>query len=162
MRISKLIARVLCAVAIVWAADESTQYAAIRALNDGFIDAIFVGCREQLEQLAELKPHAEHITYVDTDDKDKAAALAVQMVREGQADVLMKGLINTHLEGIRLDAKIRSVYLDYYLSGILELYFQWYRHEHDLSLDEIKEFALGIMETDQTYFLDSYQKPGRP
>ena len=82
-------------VAIVWAADESTQYAAIRALNDGFIDAIFVGCREQLEQLAELKPHADHITYVDTDDKDKAAALAVQMVREGQADVLMKGLINT-------------------------------------------------------------------
>ena len=82
-------------VAIVWAADESTQYAAIRALNDGFIDAIFVGCREQLEQLDELKPHAEHITYVDTDDKDKAAALAVQMVREGQADVLMKGLINT-------------------------------------------------------------------
>ena len=82
-------------VAIVWAADESTQYAAIRALNDGFIDAIFVGCREQLEQLELLKPHAEHITYVDTDDKDQAAALAVQMVRDGKADVLMKGLINT-------------------------------------------------------------------
>ena len=82
-------------VAIVWAADESTQYAAIRALNDGFIDAIFVGCREQLEQLELLKPHAEHISYVDTDDKDKAAALAVELVRDGKADVLMKGLINT-------------------------------------------------------------------
>lgn len=82
-------------VAVIWASDESTQYAVIRALNDGFIDAIFVGCREQLESLELLKPHADHVSYVDTNDRDEAAALAVGLVREGKADVLMKGLINT-------------------------------------------------------------------
>lgn len=82
-------------VAVVWASDESTQYAVIRALNDGFIDAIFVGCREQLEKLELLQPHSQHISFVDTDDRDEAAALAVGLVRDGKADVLMKGLINT-------------------------------------------------------------------
>ena len=82
-------------VAVVWAADESTQYAIVRSLDDGFIDAIMVGCREQLEQLEGFKRHAAHITYVDTDDRDEAAKLAVALVREGKANILMKGLINT-------------------------------------------------------------------
>ena len=82
-------------VAVVWAADESTQYAVARALKVGFIDAIMVGCREQLEQLDSLKPYADHITYIDTDDRDEAAHLAVNLVKEGKADILMKGLINT-------------------------------------------------------------------
>ncbi|MBR1882327.1 MAG: phosphate butyryltransferase, partial [Muribaculaceae bacterium] len=82
-------------VAVVWASDESTQQAVARALKEGFVEAIFVGCREQLEQLDELRPYAEHISYVDTDDRDEAARLAVGLVRESKADILMKGLINT-------------------------------------------------------------------
>ena len=82
-------------VAVVWASDESTQEAVTRALREGFVDAIFVGCRQQLEQLDALKPYSDHISYVDTDDRDEAARLAVALVREGKADILMKGLINT-------------------------------------------------------------------
>lgn len=82
-------------VAVVWAEDKSTQGAVLRALEVGFVEAIFVGCREQVQANNDLQAYADHISYVDTDDRDEAATLAVAMVREGKADILMKGLINT-------------------------------------------------------------------
>ena len=42
-----------------------------------------------------LMAHVRHINFVDTDDKDEAARLAVELIREGKADILMKGMINT-------------------------------------------------------------------
>ncbi len=82
-------------VAVVWAEDESTQKAVTKALEKGFVDVTFVGCVEQLQQLAELKPYQDHISYVDVNDRDEAAKTAVALAREGKVDVLMKGLINT-------------------------------------------------------------------
>lgn len=82
-------------VAIVCASDESTQFAVGKALEGGFIDAIFVGCKSEIEINEGLKPYADHISYVDADDRDDAARKAVALVREGKADILMKGLINT-------------------------------------------------------------------
>ena len=60
-------------VAVVCGTDESTREAVARAEAAGFIEA----------------------TMVDDDDVDVAAARAVALVREGKADVLMKGLLNT-------------------------------------------------------------------
>ena len=60
-------------VAVVCARDESTRQAVARAEEAGFCEPIFV----------------------DDDDVDVAAAKAVSLVREGKADVLMKGLLNT-------------------------------------------------------------------
>ncbi len=82
-------------VAVVWAADDSTQHAVAQALEHGFIEAVFVGCMKQLEQLDLLQPHREHINFIDAATPDEAAAMAVALVRDGKADVLMKGLINT-------------------------------------------------------------------
>ena len=70
---------------------------------------------------------------------------------------LMKNLINKHLKQSE-DAKgIYTAYLDYYTSGILELYFQWYRHDYSLSLDDIRDFALNIIRADRQYFLHAEQ-----
>ena len=82
-------------VAVVWAADEKTPAACAQALEAGFIEAIFVGCEEKLRAYEALKPFAASMTFVDATDADDAAAKAVALVREGKADVLMKGLINT-------------------------------------------------------------------
>lgn len=82
-------------VAIVWAEDQYSQESVIRALEVGFIDAVFVGCRKEVEANPRLMRYAEHIGFVDCDDRDEAARISVRMVREGQADILMKGLINT-------------------------------------------------------------------
>ena len=37
-------------VAVVWAADHNSQVSVQRALEAGFIDAIFVGCQKDVEQ----------------------------------------------------------------------------------------------------------------
>ncbi len=70
---------------------------------------------------------------------------------------LMKKLINDHLKHDG-DSGIRTIYLDYYISGILELYMQWYRRGHHMSLDEIRDFALAIIKADRKYFLAGYEK----
>ncbi len=82
-------------VAVVCASDESTQYAVSRALREGFIEAIFVGCQKEVEANADFNDLTDHISFVDASDRDDAAYKAVQLVRDGKADVLMKGLINT-------------------------------------------------------------------
>ena len=82
-------------VAVVCAYDDSTQYAVGRALEEGFIDAILVGNKEKVKDNVIFSQYADHVSYVETSDADDAARQAVRLVREGKADVLMKGLINT-------------------------------------------------------------------
>ncbi|MBQ6208821.1 MAG: phosphate butyryltransferase [Prevotella sp.] len=82
-------------VAIVWAADQYSQESVIRALQVGFIDAIFVGCQKEVEGNPRLMKYENHIEFVEAADRDEAARISVRMVREGKADILMKGLINT-------------------------------------------------------------------
>ena len=60
-------------VAVVCANDAATRYAVEKGKEMGFIEPI----------------------YVDGDDKDECARRAVAMVKSGEADILMKGLINT-------------------------------------------------------------------
>ena len=60
-------------VAVICANDASTRYAVEKGQEMGFIEPV----------------------YVDGDDKDECARRAVSMVRNGEADILMKGLINT-------------------------------------------------------------------
>lgn len=81
--------------AIVCCYDQSTLYAVERALNEGFADIILVGERNSVPQSEVLEKHAAHVSYVEATTPDEAARCAVALVREGKADVLMKGLINT-------------------------------------------------------------------
>ncbi|MBO1363798.1 phosphate butyryltransferase [Prevotella sp. A2931] len=60
-------------VAMVCATDEHTRWAVERAREAGFAEPI----------------------YIDNVDKNAAAQEAVRLVREGEADLLMKGLINS-------------------------------------------------------------------
>ena len=81
-------------VAVVCPNDESTQYAVTRALDEGFVDAILVGCTDEARGVF-AKYGADRVEYVDAADADDAARKAVALVREGRADVLQKGLLNT-------------------------------------------------------------------
>ena len=60
-------------VAVVSGTDASTRYAVEKGKEMGFIDPI----------------------YVDGDDKEDCARRAVALCKKGEADILMKGLINT-------------------------------------------------------------------
>ena len=79
-------------VAVVCPNDESTQYAVCRALDEGFITATLVGCTADARQVFAKYPD---VCFVEADDADDAARKAVALVREGKADVLQKGLLNT-------------------------------------------------------------------
>ena len=82
-------------VAVVWAADSQTQMSVSQGLEVGFIEAVFVGCREQVEANAVLMRHRDHIFFEEAADCDDAARKAVALVRDGKADILMKGMLNT-------------------------------------------------------------------
>ncbi len=76
--------------------DENTIQAAARAAGEGIAKVILVGERARIEALCrEFKLDPALFEVVNEPDDGKAGARARDMVREGEADVLMKGLIGT-------------------------------------------------------------------
>ncbi len=83
-------------VAVACPEDGHTEYALKRALGAGFADVVLVcseRCSPEFENLAKAYP--EHVSVLIEDSPDDAARKAVAIVRDGNADVLMKGTINT-------------------------------------------------------------------
>jgi phosphate butyryltransferase len=76
-------------VAVVCPYDESTQGAVQKAIDEGFIEPVLVG---EPQKLGDALPGVPRVEATDDDD---AAAKAVALVKDGKADVLMKGLLNT-------------------------------------------------------------------
>lgn len=83
-------------VALVCPNDSHTEYVINRALDEGIADFLLVlgGVRASFIDVM-LEKHASHVEVVETETPDAAAAKAVELVRAGMADVLMKGTINT-------------------------------------------------------------------
>ena len=82
-------------IAVVCANDPHTEYAVTRALEEGIADFLMIGDSTLLEQYPALKQYSDHIETLHIVDPDEAAREAVRIVREGGADILMKGIINT-------------------------------------------------------------------
>jgi len=69
--------------------DESVLDAVLAAEREGLIEAILIGNEEIIRKMT----HSEKI--VNAQSTEEAAALAVGMIRAGEADILMKGLLDT-------------------------------------------------------------------
>lgn len=83
-------------VAVACGQDPGIIEALARAVNEKLAEAVLIGNRKKTEDLAkEYKIDSKIFTLVDEPDYKKAAAKAVAMVRGGEANVLMKGLIDT-------------------------------------------------------------------
>lgn len=83
-------------VALVCPNDSHTEYVIRRALEEQIADFMLVtgGTKAKfVEELAEK--HPDHIHIYEEKTPDTAAAHAVELVRSGKAEVLMKGTINT-------------------------------------------------------------------
>lgn len=82
-------------LAVARPADKHTLTAVIETIRMGFVQAILVGeCDETL--LATLTPEEwKHVEREEAIDAADAMRRAVQLVHEGRADILMKGLVNT-------------------------------------------------------------------
>lgn len=76
--------------------DPHTLEAALRAAAEGLALVTLVADRRRLEAMAAtLGPLPAGVTVIDEPDPVEAAARAVALVRGGEADVLMKGLVAT-------------------------------------------------------------------
>jgi phosphate acetyltransferase len=98
--------------AVVHPCDHSSLAGAVEAAGMGLIAPLLVGPRARIESLAEEHGiKISEFTIVDAPHSHAAAAAAVQLVREGKAEALMKGSLHTDelmAEVIRRDAGMRS------------------------------------------------------
>ena len=76
-------------IAVVCANDPNTEYAIARALDEGIAVFLMIG------DSAILQKYPDYVKTIHIEDPDEAAREAVRIVREGGADILMKGIINT-------------------------------------------------------------------
>ena len=83
-------------VAVAWAQDPNTLGALARAVEMGFINPVLVGNSDQIIKVAgDMNIDVGNFGITHIDNEAEAAGLAVEMVRSGKADILMKGLVGT-------------------------------------------------------------------
>ena len=83
-------------IALCGSHDEPALKSVVKARRRGFAEAILIGKAAETEAiLLNLGEDPARYTIIDEPDEAKAAALAVQYVRTGQADIPMKGLMQT-------------------------------------------------------------------
>lgn len=83
-------------IAVAVAEDENTIGALIEAQEKGFAAPILIGNKSKIEEaLIGENAKSESFQIIDVPDHALAAKEAVRMVRDDEADVLMKGLIGT-------------------------------------------------------------------
>ncbi len=79
-----------------WGVDHHTIEAIYEAQNQGFIKGILVGDKSLIEKSCnELKIAINQFEIIHADTEDKAAEFAVKQIHEGNAQILMKGLLST-------------------------------------------------------------------
>ncbi len=83
-------------LALAAAHDANAIDAVMNAHDNGLIDGILIGEEQKIRQIAEDKGlDLSAYTVIDEPDNALAAAKAVKMVRDGEAEVLMKGNLGT-------------------------------------------------------------------
>jgi phosphate butyryltransferase len=82
-------------VAVAGAENEAALLAAIDAKSIGLADSILVGNAEAIHQLLERLNSRYDFTVVDEKEDKSAARKAVELVREGRANILLKGKVDT-------------------------------------------------------------------
>ena len=83
-------------VSVAVAQDKHLLEAVKEACIQGIVDAILIGDKREIEAIAsEIEMDLSQLELIDEIDKNKAALKAVELVRLGKADMVMKGLIDT-------------------------------------------------------------------
>jgi len=83
-------------VAVAWAQDSNTIGAIHRAVNKGFIEAIMIGKSSEIIKTCNAEGVDEKLfKIIDVDNENRASLEAVRMAKNGEADIVMKGLVGT-------------------------------------------------------------------
>lgn len=83
-------------IAVAWAQDSNTINAIHKAVKRGFIEAILVGKPSEIRKTCKAEGiDARIFTLVESDNEIRASFEAVRLVKAGEADIVMKGLVGT-------------------------------------------------------------------
>lgn len=83
-------------VSVAVAQDKPVLMALKAAMDKGIVDAILVGHKEEIEEIAKnIDFDLSRVKIVNEVDSKKAALEAVRLVSSGEADMVMKGLVDT-------------------------------------------------------------------
>lgn len=83
-------------IAVAAAADQDVLEAIMNARKEGIIEPIFVGNEENIHAIAKkIKFDIRDIELIHKEDRLEASLTAASLVREGKAEILMKGLVST-------------------------------------------------------------------
>lgn len=83
-------------VAVACAHDPHTLEAVFRAAEEGILRYILIGRRDDILQISgELRHEVLPEAIIHTESDEEAARTAVQLIREGKADFIQKGLMQT-------------------------------------------------------------------
>lgn len=95
-------------VAVAAAGDHHVLEAVQNACLEGIIEPILIGDSEIIKEICkELKFDLEGIKIIDEKDNYKACLIATRIIGEGDADILMKGLVSS---GVLLKAVLNKEY----------------------------------------------------
>ncbi|WP_066497911.1 bifunctional enoyl-CoA hydratase/phosphate acetyltransferase [Abyssisolibacter fermentans] len=81
-------------VSVAVAEDEAVMTAVRDAARLGFIEPILVGNQEKIDEIAN-KIEFTNYKVIDCHNEEESIKTAVKLVRDGNAKILMKGLVNT-------------------------------------------------------------------
>jgi phosphate butyryltransferase len=83
-------------IAVAWAHDENTVTAISNAVKNGFAEALLLGRSSEIRKACRSCCFDDNIfKIIETDNETDAATEAVRMVKHGEADIVMKGLVST-------------------------------------------------------------------
>jgi phosphate butyryltransferase len=83
-------------IAIAWAQDPNTVGAVHKAVMDGFAEAIMIGKPDDIADACKTAGiNEKHFTIIPSDNELNASRKAVMLARNGEADIVMKGLVGT-------------------------------------------------------------------
>lgn len=76
--------------------DQHSLEAAALAVEQGIVDVLITGCRKTIDETCQkLKLNSVRFQIWDAKSEEEAATIALQLVVDGKADCIMKGLIST-------------------------------------------------------------------
>lgn len=83
-------------IAVAAAADEHVLEAVSDAMKEGIIEPILIGEKSEIEKIAaQIGFDLTNIRIIDIKDAVEACVMAVSLIRDKQADILMKGMVAT-------------------------------------------------------------------
>lgn len=82
-------------ISVAAAGDPEVIEAVLKIHSEGIAEAVLVGDKPVIQELSKKAGLPKDIKILDAEDDISAARIAAQLVRDGEANVLMKGLVNT-------------------------------------------------------------------